>query len=48
QINEATGGSAISPLVIIRTKPGQGHEAKTYVVMEVTEWKKMYYGAEEN
>lgn len=43
QINAATEGSAVTPLVIIRTKPGQGYEAKTYVVMEVAEWRKIYY-----
>lgn len=42
QINEATAGSEITPLVIIRTKPGPGHEAKTYVVMEVEQWRKVY------
>ena len=42
QINEATEGTQLTPLVIIRTKPGQGHEAKTYVVMEVREWRKIY------
>lgn len=42
QINEATEGSAVTPLVIIRTKPGTGHEAKTYVVMEVEQWRKVY------
>lgn len=44
QINDATEGSAITPIVIIHTKPGPGHEAKTYVVMEVDQWRKVYYG----
>lgn len=44
QINDAAEGSDNTPLVIIRTKPGPGHEAKTYVVMEMDEWKKVYYG----
>ena len=42
QINEATEGTMQTPLVVIRAKPGPGREAKTYVVMEVEEWRKIY------
>lgn len=43
QINDATEGVDKTPVVIIRTKPGQGHEAKSYVVMEIDEWRRVYY-----
>lgn len=38
QIREAVAGTDFIPLVVIRTKPGRGRNAETFVMMDVATW----------
>jgi hypothetical protein len=42
QIKEATEGTYLTPLLVLRTKPGRGKEAQTFVVIEAEQWRKIY------
>jgi hypothetical protein len=42
QIQEATADTYLTPLLVIRTKPGRGREAQTFIVMEAETWRRTH------
>jgi hypothetical protein len=47
QIRDAVAKASLTPLMIIRTKPGSGRKAETFVMMDVATWRRIR-GLEEN
>ena len=38
QIREAVAKTSLTPLMVIRTKPGRGRQAETFVMVDATTW----------
>lgn len=48
QIREATAGTPFLPLVVIRTKPGRGRQAETFVLVDADTWRLIREKGENN